>query len=185
MTDKLRVRGATPADARAIAGIHVDTWQAAYAGIVADSYLAAMTVQGVRPHWRAILDAPNGIETVLVADAAAPGERPRPVGFGSCGPERTSHMGYGGEVFTLYVTPDWQGTDAGRRLFTELLARLRAAGARDAVVWVLAENPARFFYERMGGSVIAHRTSALAGEELRETAYLWPDLPGWLHQMGG
>ncbi|SDF59430.1 Ribosomal protein S18 acetylase RimI [Limimonas halophila] len=185
MKTAVRVRTATPADARAIAGIHVETWQAAYAGIVPDSYLVNMTVPRVLQHWRAILDDPNNIETVLVAEAHPRGERRRIVAFGSCGPERTSRLGYGGEVYTLYVSPDWQGEGTGGQLFADLLARVHKEGGKTAVVWVLAENPARFFYEHMGGQAVAHRRTPFAGEPLRETAYAWPDLAGWLAQMRG
>jgi len=185
MIDGLRVRAAAPADARAIAGIHVETWRAAYAGIVPDGYLVNMTVPHILRHWRALLEAPNGVETALVAEAQPRGHPRRIVAFGSCGPERTSGLGYGGEVYTLYVDPDWQGEGIGRRLLTELMATLHTAGARDAVVWVLTDNPARFFYERLGGQAVARRTSPFAGEPLGETAYAWPDVPGWLAQMRG
>jgi hypothetical protein len=41
------------------------------------------------------------------------------------------------------------------------------------VAWVLADNPARFFYERMGGKRAGERDENLWGATLHEIAYGW------------
>ena len=64
----------------------------------------------------------------------------------------------------------------GRGLLGALFSALSAAGCRSALVWVLAENPARFFYEAMGGTLIATREEPFHGVVLSECAYGWPDL---------
>ena len=68
------------------------------------------------------------------------------IGFGSAGRAR-GDAPYQGEVFTLYVHPDCQGQGIGQRLLSGLFDGLRERGMNSAVVWVLAMNPARFFYE--------------------------------------
>ena len=51
-----------------------------------------------------------------------------------------------GEVYTLYVSPDFQGKGFGSNLMASLLVRL--LGSRESViVWVLRENPFKYFYE--------------------------------------
>ena len=45
-----------------------------------------------------------------------------------------------------------------------------------ALIWVLAENPARFFYQAMGGTLIAKREEKLWGVSLHEMAYGLSDL---------
>ena len=40
------------------------------------------------------------------------------------------------------------------------------AGRTSAVVWVIEANPSRFFYERMGGRLVAHRRESFAGTPL-------------------
>ena len=45
---------------------------------------------------------------------------------------------------------------------------------------MLTANPARFFYEAVGGSAVAERKEAFAGTLLDETGYAWPDLESWL-----
>ncbi len=182
-----RIRRARPADAAAIAKIHVDTWRAAYAGVVPDEYLVRMTESGQALTWRKTLSRRKGEEAVLVAEAPPTGQSAphQIVGFGSCGPQRGTRLNYDGEVYTLYVALDWQGHGLGRRLLMALFRHLYDLGMQGAVIWVLAENPARFFYERMGGQRVAEREEAFAGELLAEAAYAWRDLEAWLRQVGG
>lgn len=183
----LRIRGARRGDAAAIARVHVDAWRAAYAGTVPDEYLIGMTEQAQAKAWRRLLAARRRQETVLVAEVPGGVEEAGAaaiVGFGSCGPQRMRALLYSGEVYTLYVAPDWQGEGIGRRLLAALFRRLYENGVPDAVIWVLAANPARFFYEAMGGQRVAERQDSFAGAMLEETAYAWPDLEGWLAEAG-
>ena len=53
----IRLRPAKVADARAIARIHVETWRTTYAGILPDSTLVGMTVDGKAAGWRRNPDA--------------------------------------------------------------------------------------------------------------------------------
>ena len=74
---------------------------------------------------------------------------------------------------------DWQGRGLGSRLLGALFSALRGAGVSDAYLWVLAGNPARFFYETMGGTRVAERQESFAGTLLDEIAYGWSDLSQW------
>lgn len=177
-----RIRRARPEDAPGIARVHVETWHAAYAGLVPDDYLVRMTVSGQTLTWRKVLSRTRTEERVAVAEVPDVNGVPAIVGFGSFGRQRSSDLLYSGEVFTLYVAPDWQGHGLGRRLLQWMFRGLFERGIPDCVVWVLADNPARFFYERMGGHRVAEREEAFAGQRLSETAYAWPDLEGWLQQ---
>lgn len=49
-------------------------------------------------------------------------------------------------------------------------------GMNSAVVWVLANNPSRWFYERLGGCRLAEKIVPFAGADLTEAAYGWRDL---------
>jgi ribosomal protein S18 acetylase RimI-like enzyme len=182
---RLNLRPAGLNDAGPIARVHVTTWRAAYAGLVPDTYLVGMTEVGQMRLWRRLLGRPQAEETILVAEiesaaSAASAGGPQVVGFGSCGPSRPYGLPYRGEIFTLYVTDDWQGRGIGRALIRALFVDLVARGSRDALIWVLSANPARFFYEAVGGSPVAERKEAFAGAMLDETGYAWPDLESWL-----
>ena len=78
-------------------------------------------------------------------------------------------------MFTLNVTPDAQGRGHGQALLATAFARLRELGHANALVWVLAANPSRFFYEAMGGRCIARRSEHFASTKLKELAYCWPE----------
>ena len=177
MSGQVKLRPARPGDAAAIARVHVETWRAAYAGVVPDAYLVAMTESKQALQWNTAIRRAVAPEAVLVAES---GDLPggRIVGFGSCGRAR-KRPGMG-EVFTLYVAPDWQGRGIGRRLLYGLFAKLKAGGLNEALVWVLSDNPARFFYEAMGARRVAERQERFAGERLEEAAYAWGDLAAWL-----
>lgn len=182
MTAPVKLRPARPGDAAAIARVHVETWRAAYAGIVPDAYLVSMTEAKQALQWNNMIRRAVPPEAVLVAEATdLPGGRI--VGFGSCG--RARKRPGSGEVFTLYVAPDWQGRGIGRLLLEALLARLHRRGLNEAVVWVLRDNPARFFYEALGGRRVAEGKERFASVELEECAYTWRDLGAWLVQQRG
>ena len=50
------VRPAAPRDAKAIAEIHVATWQAAYQGLLPDDVLKAMTVAKRLAYWKEAIE---------------------------------------------------------------------------------------------------------------------------------
>ncbi len=182
MTAQVTVRAARPADAAPIARVHVETWRTTYAGILPDAYLVRMTETEQVRQWDALIRHLTRPEAVVVAEAVGvPGGRI--VGFSSCG--RARGRPCCGEVYTLYVAPDWQGRGIGRRLLHRMLAALHAGGLHEALVWVLSDNPARFFYEAMGGRRAAERREPFAGIALEEAAYVWPDLARWLAEQGG
>lgn len=164
----LTIRNADPRDVAGIAGITVDTWRDAYAGILPDRVLLAMSTERQALEWRRTLDR----DRIKVAVDSQHGL----VGFGSAGPARGDRLAYDGEVYTLYVQPDFQGKGIGAKLLTALFGALLLDGNRSAILWVLANNPARFFYESMGGKWVAVREETLWGVDLPERGYGWPDL---------
>lgn len=166
------IRAAVPADAAAIAEVYVETWRAAYAGILPADALARMSVASQIRQWRSLLSA--GDAALVVTD---PDGGPGIVGFGGYGPNRGRNLPYSGEVYTLYVAPDHQNKGVGRRLLCAMFDELRGDGHDSAIIWVLAGNPSRFFYERLGGVKIADRNEFLWGVSVRELGYGWPNLP--------
>ena len=166
----MRIRVARIGDAAAIARVYVQTWRSAYAGLVPDNVLTGMSESRQRRVWKAQIASGD---TVMVADHPAHGI----VGFGSCGVCRDWRFAGSGEIYTLYVDPDWQDQGHGRDLLTAMLRAMRSAGFDGAVLWVLAGNQSRFFYEAMGGRQVASRAEKLWGATLPEYAYEWRPLP--------
>ncbi|HEX3883902.1 MAG TPA: GNAT family N-acetyltransferase [Stellaceae bacterium] len=163
-------------DAAGIARLDVETWQAAYAGILETAYLVGLSAERRERGWaNAIRREPRDVRVATTPDGAI-------VGFGSCGRCR-DEKGYTGEVFTLYVAPDWQNQGIGRALLVALFARLIELNHQSAVVWVLSDNPARFFYQRLGGREVRRRNLPVGGAQIAATGFGWPDLPQYLSAL--
>ena len=173
-----RIRRAIPTDSVAIGRVHVETWQATYAGLLPDAMLVRMSQARQAAGWSRAIADPKERRGIFVADDADMGV----VGFGSCGPVRDAPDGLNGteqrvgEVYTLYVEPDFQNLGLGRRLLDAMFRQLRADGCDTAVLWMLARNPTRFFYEGLGGDPAGSRIDRMGGERVEEIAYAWRDL---------
>ena len=140
------IRPISDADIDAVAGVHVRTWQSAYAGIVPDDYLAGLDPARFAERRRAQLHRPG--QRTLVAERDG-----RVVGFASFGPYRDEDdfLPDMGELYAIYVEPGSWGSGACRLLIEAAKAALRADGFPDMRLWVLEENHrARRFYERAG-----------------------------------
>jgi ribosomal protein S18 acetylase RimI-like enzyme len=168
----VRIREALLADAKAIARVHVESWQSAYAGLIPTSVLSQMSWRSHADAWSGALRRRASRQAILVAERGGS----EIIGFGSCGPARSTPLPHAGEVYTLYVTPEHQDLGIGRDLLNRLFDALVERGFNSAMVWVLADNPARFFYEAMGGRRIAERDETLWKTVLHQAAYGWTDL---------
>jgi ribosomal protein S18 acetylase RimI-like enzyme len=171
--DEITIRSARLEDAGPIARLDVETWQATYAGILATPYLAGLSSERRASGWANVIRRePKDVRVAVTADGDI-------VGFGSCGNSR-GEPGFTSEVFTLYVAPDWQNQGIGRRLLLAMFARLVAEGHASAVIWVLRENPARFFYQRLGGKEVRRKLLPFNGTQVAASGYGWRDLPKFL-----
>jgi GNAT superfamily N-acetyltransferase len=129
----VHVRTATVEDAAAVEAVRLRGWQAAYRGIVPDSYLDGMEEQPERR--AAVILAPNGVTTLVAEDEDAV------VGMAVYGPARDGEDEV--ELYALYVDPSRWRAGVG----TSLLAACEGV----SVLWVLEDNArARAFYSRHG-----------------------------------
>ncbi len=167
-----RVRPATPDDAAGIARVHVDSWRSTYAGIVPAEYLAGLSYERSAANWERGLSSPESRSVYLVAED----ESGRIVGFVSGGPGRDEHPDYSGELYAIYLFRENQRQGIGRLLMSALARELLARGYTSWLIWVLKDNPARGFYERMGGVCVMEKDIEIGGVKLREAAYGWPDI---------
>ena len=168
-----RIREAVPADARAVAEIHVRSWQAAYRGQLSDDYLDGLSVDDRLEQHRASLEGPPAEWRTWVAQDGA-----EVTGFAVTGPsqdadatERT------GEVYAIYLQPDRVGTGLGRALFEHAVGDLRERGFEAVTLWVLETNErARRFYEAAGWTHDGTVTSERVDCEMRPTVRYRIDL---------
>jgi ribosomal protein S18 acetylase RimI-like enzyme len=165
------IRTAKPEDAAGVARVYIESWHDTYPSILPTQLLCAMTPKGQTARWQAAIRA-RGREQILVAEAANQGV----IAMTSFGPSRDSGLGFDSEIYTLYVDPSYFNRGLGRALLRAAFGALAARGYSSCVIWAHSGNPARFFYEKMGGRVIAERTARMMGDSVPETAFGWRKL---------
>ena len=174
------IREATIDDAAAIARVHVDSWRTTYAGIVPEEYLAGILYDDREQNWRERLLDPTGSEVTFVAQNDDCGV----IGFATGGPERTGNRTYRSEIYAIYLLAQFQRQGIGRRLALALAKWLLQLGHESLVIWVLAANPSRAFYEALGGEAVDEGLIEIGGAKLVEVAYGWKDLRRLVTEVG-
>ncbi len=162
----LVIRRAGPRDAAAIAKVYVDTWRKAYDGQLPTNYLRNLDYNAFERHWRQTFASRGWAFVATLGDEI--------VGIASGGRARRQNLA-GGEMYVLYVMPEHHGIGIGRSLFDACHYELAKRGHSGTLVWVLASNPARAFYEHLGGRRVAENTLEIGGTSVREIAYHWRD----------
>jgi len=173
----IAVRRARPSDAPLIGAVHVAAWRSAYPGILPEDYLAGLSVSRQAAAYDRQIRAGAGVYVAVASGQdVTDGSGPRLVGYTTVGRARTRLPGLclaDGEVETLYVLDDWRDRGVGRRLIRTGAAHLAAAGSRAAFLWVLSNNPSRWFYQRLGGKPVAETETQVAGLMVPQTAFAW------------
>jgi ribosomal protein S18 acetylase RimI-like enzyme len=150
--ERVRIRRAEPSDAAAIARVHVESWQAAYLGLLPATYLNRLNVPDQTEKWSRILrgyTTPGSRTWVLSVGGKV-------MGFSASGPSRDNDLGIAearrvGEIYTIYLSPRIWGHGLGAELIEAVELDLTARGYRSATLWVLSGNTrARRFYELVG-----------------------------------
>jgi ribosomal protein S18 acetylase RimI-like enzyme len=155
----ISIRNARPADAEAIAEVHDAAWRDAYRGIIPGRELERMIARRGPRWWQAAISRGSRL---VVLDFGG-----RIAGYASYGRNRVPAMPYSGEIFELYLAPEFQGLGMGRRLFEAARRDLNEHGYVSTLVWALADNErALDFYTRLGGKII-RRADERFGDETR------------------
>ena len=167
------IRPAVVHDARAIAEVHVESWKSTYRGIFPDALLNGLSVEKRESSWRERLAAhePPSAITMVGCDAGG-----NVVGFVSGGKERTGQLGCDGELYAIYLLQEAQRKALGALLVRQFVHELDTRGFGSMAVWVLALNPSRRFYERLGAKVIGQQQIEQGGQPFIEVAYGWQSL---------
>jgi L-amino acid N-acyltransferase YncA len=149
----VRVRRAVASDAHAIARVSVDTWRSTYRDMVPDEHLAALTCEDRAAEIRRTLADRTPSRCCFVTED----ENCRVFGFAWGGPRREGSERFAGELCAIYVLAGRDHAGAGSALEGAVADDLLARGMRSMLVWVLAQNPSRGFYEALGGRLIEER----------------------------
>lgn len=164
------IREATVADCPAIAKVHVRSWRESFAGIVPQSFLDKMSVERRAKAFERRF--PDSSYRMYVAETPQQGI----VGFADFGESREIIAGYEGELYAIYLLPEFQRRGIGERLFHEGVKFLVESGRNSMYLLALEASPYRSFYEKMGGRVVGRKQIEIEGVEYDELVYGWTAL---------
>ena len=162
------VRLAAAGDADAIGRIQVESWRAAYAGLMSDEALEGFDVAERQRLWREGLSrAPRpGSATFVVEETGAV------VGFASVGASRDAEADAEAELYAIYLHPDSWGRGIGRALLRRAEDSMRASGFRQAILWVLKGNErGERFYRAAGWEQDGRKVDTFQGAAVTELRY--------------
>lgn len=163
------IRTATASDAEALAHVHDAAWQLAYRGIIPAMHLERMVQKRGASWWAGAANRSRG--GILVLDVGR-----TVAGYATIGQARAGryHIGgpWDGEIYELYIAPDYQGLGFGSRLFRRAREKLSQTGRARTVVWALADNdPAIAFYRRRGGELVGRGQERFGATSLPKLAF--------------
>ena len=165
-TVTIEIRRAKPSDAVAVAGTHDEAWRTSYRGIIPGAELEKLINRRGPDWWDSAIRKGSRISLLQFGEHVA--------GYSNYGRNRARSLSYDGEVYELYLRPEYQGLGFGRRLFTAARRDLLQSGLKTLVVWALSDNePAVDFYRALGGRAVARSSERFGDKVLDKVAYAW------------
>jgi ribosomal protein S18 acetylase RimI-like enzyme len=160
----ITLRNAREHDAEGIADVHDAAWRDAYRGVIPGRELEKMIARRGPRWWHSAIV--RGSRLIVLDFDETIG------GYASYGRNRVPSMPFGGEIFELYIAPEFQGLGFGRRLFEAARKDLIEHGYPATIVWALAENDrALEFYRRLGGKFIREANERFGSETRARVAF--------------
>lgn len=161
----MEIRKATVDDASGITHVHSSAWKSTYTDIMPLDLIHSMnTPESIerRKVWLA-----SKSHSFVVEDKGSI------LGFTVGGDCRDPHPTFQAECYAIYLLEKAQRRGAGTLLFETLCDQLKAEGHRTLCVWVLPQNPACYFYEKMGGRPYDELDDYHGGLYLPHRRYGW------------
>ncbi|MGH2342065.1 GNAT family N-acetyltransferase [Segnochrobactraceae bacterium EtOH-i3] len=163
-TGAIGIRRAAPRDAAAITEVHDEAWRLAYRGILPGAELERMIARRGPDWWERALKRRVSMLVLEMGDTIT--------GYATFGSSRARSLPYRGEIYELYLKPEYQGLGFGRQLFSAVRGELTREGRRSVVVWSLADNePACGFYSRIGGKAVGKSVERIGEDSYNKVAY--------------
>ena len=166
MIGAIDIRWSTRQDAAALAEVHNAAWRYAYAGIIPGIDLERSITRHGRGWWERRLSG-SARYLILSFDGEI-------VGYAGFGPSPIYSKPPLGEIYELYLKPEYHGTGLGKALFREARAHLRSYGFKQLIIWSLKENENGCrFYEALGGKAKLRATEPFGATRLEKIGYVW------------
>jgi ribosomal protein S18 acetylase RimI-like enzyme len=162
----IEVRRAKASDAAQIAATHDESWRAAYQGVIPGPELDKL-INRRGPHWwESAIRKGSRIAILVFGDHVA--------GYANYGRNRARSLYYDGEIYEIYLRPEFQGLGFGRKLFLAARRDLAQSGLNSLVVWALSDNKmAVDFYRNLGGRAVARSSERFGSKVLDKVAFAW------------
>jgi ribosomal protein S18 acetylase RimI-like enzyme len=165
-TNLIEIRRARASDAASIAAAHDDAWRTAYRGIIPGPELEKLVMRRGASWWDGAIRKGSRVSILAFGDEIA--------GYANYGRNRARSLIYDGEIYELYLRPEYQGIGFGRRLFTSARRDLAQGGMKSLVLWALSDNePAVEFYRALGGTAVARSSERFGDKTLDKVAFAW------------
>ncbi len=162
----IEIRRARPADAKSVAAAHDEAWRGAYQGVIPGTELEKLIARRGAAWWNGAIRKGSRISLLAFGETIA--------GYANYGRNRARSLYYDGEIYELYLRPEFQGLGFGRRLFTAARRDLAHSGMKSVVVWALSDNlPAVEFYRALGGRAVARSSEKFGDKVLEKVAFAW------------
>jgi len=162
----IEIRRAKTSDAAAVAEAHDEAWRTAYQGIIPGIELDRLINRRGAQWWDTAIRKGSRISILAFGDSIA--------GYANYGRNRARSLFYDGEIYELYLRPEYQGLGFGHRLFTAARRDLGQSGMKSLVIWALSDNePAVEFYRAMGGKAVARSSERFGERSLDKVAFAW------------
>lgn len=184
------IRVARISDAADLSKVHRASWFNAYHGILDGGALRDSVARRNAAWWRSAVEKLNAEPASIgagfrSADAGSRRSRllvlefdGRAVGYANFGTGRRSYPPQSivrwGEIFELYLSPEFQGLGFGRTLFHRVRKELKDMGHGPLIVWALEANDlATGFYLAMGGEPFVRSHEIFGGIQTPTIGYRW------------
>lgn len=162
----IEVRHAKISDATAVASTHDEAWRSAYQGIIPGAELEKLINRRGPQWWDSAIRKGSRVSVLAFGDQIA--------GYANYGRNRARSLQFEGEIYELYLRPEFQGLGFGRRLFTAARRDLVQSGLKSMVIWALTDNePAVDFYRVLGGRMVARSSEQFGAKTLDKVAFAW------------
>ena len=176
LKDAITVRPASLLNAADIAHIHLNCWKNNYKGIIDQSFLDTLTLEDRLKNRQKILKESTDIHFIALYQNKI-------VGFCDAGhfyfrtnqklsTEQRNNRNEPGEIYSMYVSPEYQNRGIGKFLFEQARNELNNKGLIPFIIWTLKDNQASCqFYESLGGIRIDEMVRSFGGREYSQVAY--------------
>src|SRR6185369_5152322 len=128
----IEIRRAKASDAAAVADTHDEAWRGAYQGVIPGVELEKLVTRRGADWWDSAIRKGSRIAILAFGDKVA--------GYANYGRNRARSLFYDGEIYELYLRPEYQGLGFGRRLFSSARRDLAQSGLKSLVIWALSDN---------------------------------------------